>query len=56
VRPGPGRAYIEPLIPVVLDRSVQPGKVFDVTVSLDAVPDGYKGMAARDAVNVFVQP
>jgi threonine dehydrogenase-like Zn-dependent dehydrogenase len=52
----PARAYIEDLLPEVLDGSVQPGKVFDRTVGLDAVPDGYRAMADRDALKVLIRP
>ncbi len=54
--PAPVRAYIEELLPAVLDGTVQPGKVFDRTVSLDEVPDGYKAMDAREALKVLVRP
>jgi threonine dehydrogenase-like Zn-dependent dehydrogenase len=37
----PARAYIEELLPDVLDGTIEPGRVFDRTVILDDVPDGY---------------
>jgi threonine dehydrogenase-like Zn-dependent dehydrogenase len=52
----PARAYIDELLPDVLDGKVEPGRVFDRTVSLDEVPDGYRAMAAREALKVLVQP
>lgn len=52
----PARAYIEDLLPDVLDGTVQPGKVFNRTVELDQVPDGYRAMADREALKVLVQP
>jgi threonine dehydrogenase-like Zn-dependent dehydrogenase len=51
----PARAYIDELLPDVLDGRVQPGKVFDRTVSLDQVPDGYHAMADRTALKVLIQ-
>ena len=54
--PAPARAYIETLMPAILDGTVQPGKVFDRTVGLDGVPDGYRAMADRDALKVLVKP
>ena len=54
--PAPVRAYVETLLPAVLDGTVQPGKVFDRTVTLDEVPDGYRAMAAREALKVLVRP
>jgi threonine dehydrogenase-like Zn-dependent dehydrogenase len=52
----PVRAYIEELLPDVLDGVVQPGRVFDRTVGLDEVPEGYRAMADREALKVLVQP
>ena len=54
--PAPVRAYIEELLPEVLDGRIEPGRVFDRTVDLDGVPDGYRAMDARDALKVLVQP
>jgi threonine dehydrogenase-like Zn-dependent dehydrogenase len=52
----PARAYIEQLLPDVFDGTVAPGKVFDRTVDLDGVPDGYRAMADREALKVLVRP
>lgn len=52
----PARAYIEQLLPDVLEGRVQPGRVFDRTVSLEQVPDGYRAMATRESLKVLVQP
>jgi threonine dehydrogenase-like Zn-dependent dehydrogenase len=52
----PIRAYIEELLPDILDGKVQPGRVFDRAISLDQVPDGYRAMAAREALKVLIQP
>ena len=54
--PAPVRAYIEELLPDILDGRIEPGKVFDRTVDLDGVPDGYRAMAARESIKVMVQP
>ncbi|MBM0225300.1 MULTISPECIES: zinc-binding dehydrogenase [Micromonospora] len=54
--PAPVRAYIDQLLPDVLDGRVEPGKVFDRTVSLDEVPDGYRAMDRREALKVLVRP
>jgi threonine dehydrogenase-like Zn-dependent dehydrogenase len=53
--PAPARAYIEELIPDVLDGKIQPGRVFDRVVSLDEVPDGYRAMDERQAIKVMVK-
>jgi threonine dehydrogenase-like Zn-dependent dehydrogenase len=52
----PARAYIEQLLPDVLDGTIQPGRVFDRTVSLEEVPNGYRAMADREALKVLVRP
>ena len=52
----PARAYIEDLLPDVLDGKIQPGRVFDRTIGLDEVPDGYRAMADREALKVLIRP
>jgi threonine dehydrogenase-like Zn-dependent dehydrogenase len=54
--PAPVRAYIEELLPDILDGRIEPGKVFDRIVGLDEVPDGYRAMADRESIKVMVQP
>ncbi len=54
--PAPVRAYIEQLLPAVLNGSVNPGKVFDRTVGLEDTPKGYAAMDERTALKVLVQP
>jgi threonine dehydrogenase-like Zn-dependent dehydrogenase len=54
--PAPVRAYIDELLPDVLDGRIDPGKVFDRTVGLDGVPDGYRAMADRQSIKVMVRP
>ncbi|KQW45921.1 IMP dehydrogenase [Nocardioides sp. Root1257] len=54
--PAPARAYVEELMPDILDGKIEPGKVFDQTVDLDGVAGGYQAMADRTALKVLVQP
>jgi threonine dehydrogenase-like Zn-dependent dehydrogenase len=54
--PAPVRAYIEELMPDILDGTIEPGKVFDTTTDLDGVPDGYRAMADRKSLKVLVKP
>jgi threonine dehydrogenase-like Zn-dependent dehydrogenase len=54
--PAPVRAYIEELLPDVLEGRIEPGRVFDRVVRLDEVPDGYRAMNDREAIKVIVQP
>jgi threonine dehydrogenase-like Zn-dependent dehydrogenase len=52
----PARAYIEVLLPDVLEGTIEPGRVFDRTTELDGVPDGYRAMNDREALKVLVEP
>ena len=54
--PAPVRAYIAELLPDVLEGRIEPGRVFDRVVGLDAVPDGYRAMNEREAIKVMVKP
>jgi threonine dehydrogenase-like Zn-dependent dehydrogenase len=54
--PAPARAYIEELLPDVLEGRIEPGRVFDSITDLDGVPDGYRAMNERDAIKVMVKP
>jgi threonine dehydrogenase-like Zn-dependent dehydrogenase len=54
--PAPARAYIEELLPDVLDGSIEPGRVFDRSGGLDDVPDGYRAMNDREAIKVMIEP
>ncbi|MEI8167169.1 MAG: zinc-binding dehydrogenase [Chloroflexales bacterium] len=53
--PAPVRAYIEELLPDVLEGRIQPGRVFDRVTTLDGVPDGYRAMNDREAIKVMIQ-
>ena len=54
--PAPVRAYIDELLPDILEGRIDPGRVFDRTVGLDDVPAGYRAMADREAIKVMVRP
>jgi threonine dehydrogenase-like Zn-dependent dehydrogenase len=54
--PAPVRAYIEELLPDILEGRIEPGRVLDRTVGLDGVPDGYRAMADRESIKVMVRP
>jgi hypothetical protein len=53
--PAPVRAYIEELLPDVLEGRIEPGRVFDRTTKLDGVPDGYRAMNEREALKVMIE-
>jgi threonine dehydrogenase-like Zn-dependent dehydrogenase len=54
--PAPVRAYIEELLPDVLEGRIEPGQVFDRFTNLDGVPDGYRAMNQREVIKVIVEP
>ncbi len=54
--PAPVRAYIEELLPAVLDGTVDPGRVFDLTVGLEEAPKAYAAMDERAALKVMIRP
>jgi threonine dehydrogenase-like Zn-dependent dehydrogenase len=53
--PASARAYIEELMPDVLDGRIEPGRVFDRAAPLDEVPDGYRAMNDREALKVLIE-
>jgi threonine dehydrogenase-like Zn-dependent dehydrogenase len=53
--PSPARAYIEELLPDVLEGTIEPGRVFDRVGRLDDVPDGYRAMNERQAIKVMIE-
>jgi len=52
--PAPARAYIEELMPDVLEGRIEPGRVFDRVISLDEVPAGYRAMNDRESIKVMI--
>ncbi len=54
--PAPVRAYIDELLPDILEGRIEPGRVFDRVTRLDDVPDGYRAMDERKAIKVMIEP
>jgi len=54
--PAPVRAYIDDLLPDILEGRIEPGRVFDSSVSLEQVPAGYVAMDRRKSIKVMVKP
>ncbi len=52
----PVRTYIPELLADILDGTIDPSPVFDLTVSVEGVPDGYRAMDERTALKVLVKP
>jgi threonine dehydrogenase-like Zn-dependent dehydrogenase len=53
--PAPARAYIEELLPDVLEGRIEPGRVFDRVIRLEEVADGYRAMNERKAIKVLIE-
>src|SRR5438445_17610 len=53
--PAPARAYIEQLLPDLVEGRIEPGRVFDRVGRLDDVPDGYRAMNEREAIKVLIE-
>lgn len=52
----PVRNYVDALLPLVLDGTIQPGRVFDRELPLDEVVEGYRLMDEREAIKVLLRP
>lgn len=52
----PVRAYLPDLLDRVLDGRIDPGRVFDLTLRLDDVAEGYRAMDERRATKVLLRP
>jgi threonine dehydrogenase-like Zn-dependent dehydrogenase len=51
----PVRRYLPELLDLVTSGSIDPGRVFDATVPLERVADGYRAMDRREAIKVVVE-
>src|SRR6185295_5668047 len=54
--PAPARRFLPDLIAMVWDRKIDPGKVFDLTLPLAEVAEGYRAMDERRAIKAFLRP
>ena len=52
----PVRAYLPELLDLVLAGTINPGLVFDATLPLDKVAEGYRAMDERRSIKVLIQP
>jgi len=52
----PVRRYLPELLDLVTSGRIEPGLVFDSTLALDDVADGYRAMDERRAIKVLLQP
>src|SRR6266540_2931633 len=54
--PAPVRRFLPKLIDLVLNGEVNPGKVFDLTLPLEQVAEGYRAMDERRAIKTLLRP
>jgi threonine dehydrogenase-like Zn-dependent dehydrogenase len=54
--PAPVRRYLPELIDLVRQQKINPGKVFDLTLPLDQVAEGYRAMDERRAIKTLLRP
>jgi threonine dehydrogenase-like Zn-dependent dehydrogenase len=54
--PAPVRQYLPALIDLVLKEAINPGRVFDLTLPLDQVAEGYRAMDERRAIKALLIP
>ena len=54
--PAPVRRFLPELINLVWNGKINPGKVFDLTLPLDQVAEGYRAMDERRAIKTLLQP
>jgi threonine dehydrogenase-like Zn-dependent dehydrogenase len=54
--PAPVRRFLPDLVDRIWDRRIDPGKVFDLTLPLDQVAEGYRAMDQRRAIKTLLQP
>jgi threonine dehydrogenase-like Zn-dependent dehydrogenase len=52
--PAPVRRFLPQLIDLIWNRQINPGKVFDLTLPLDQVADGYRAMDQRRAIKTLL--
>ena len=54
--PAPVRRYLPQLIDLVTKGAINPGKVFDLTLPLEQVAEGYRAMDERRAIKTLLRP
>jgi len=54
--PAPVRRFLPELVQLICNRSIDPGKVFDLTLPLDEAAEGYRAMDERRAIKALLRP
>lgn len=54
--PAPVRRFLPELIDLIWNRTITPGRVFDLELPLDQAAEGYQAMDQRRAIKVLLRP
>ena len=54
--PAPVRRFLPDLMRLIGDRTIDPGKVFDLALPLDRAAEGYRAMDERRAIKTLLRP
>jgi threonine dehydrogenase-like Zn-dependent dehydrogenase len=54
--PAPVRRFLPELIDLIWNRTIDPGKVFDLELPLDQAAEGYRAMDERRAIKTLLRP
>ncbi|MEV0810720.1 zinc-dependent alcohol dehydrogenase family protein [Micromonospora sp. NPDC050200] len=54
--PAPVRRFLSELIELICNRTIDPGRVFDLTLPLDQAAEGYRAMDERRAIKTLLRP
>jgi threonine dehydrogenase-like Zn-dependent dehydrogenase len=54
--PAPVRRFLPELIELICNRTIDPGKVFDLELPLDQAAEGYRAMDERRAIKTLLRP
>jgi threonine dehydrogenase-like Zn-dependent dehydrogenase len=54
--PAPVRRFLPELVDLIWDRKIDPGKVFDLSLPLEQVEEGYRAMDERRAIKTLLRP
>lgn len=54
--PAPVRRFLPELIELIWDRTIDPGKVFDLQLPLEEAAEGYRAMDERRAIKALLRP
>src|ERR671916_274008 len=54
--PAPVRRFLPELVDLIWNRKIDPGKVFDLSLPLEEVAEGYRAMDERRAIKTLLRP